>query len=223
VTAFFNASPAIPVVNQNVTFDGSGSFTNPSGGIASYSWNFGDNSMTGQGRVVSHNYTASAPYTVTLTVTDNSGGVGKISKSVFVSANLGGINVNIRQVGGNQVIGLVIASLYNGSVFVENRTKPALTAGSVFFLGLKPGPYRVSFSGPSVVVSSVTETVIPGWITYDTAFLTLVDQPRSDSLGFYILLLVTAGGGIALGSVAILRRRNVEKRRSASRDRANNR
>jgi hypothetical protein len=168
--------------------------------------------MIGQGPVLSHNYTTSASYKVTLTVTDKNWAVGKISKSVFVAANLGGITVNIRQVGGNQVVGLVIASLYNGSVFVENRTKPALTAGSVFFLGLKPGPYRVSFSGPGVVVSSMVETVIPGWITYDTAFLTILDQPRSDSLGFYILLLVATGGGIALGSVAILRRRHGKRK-----------
>jgi hypothetical protein len=146
-------------------------------------------------------------------VTDNGGGVGKISKTVFVSANLGGINVNIRAVGGNQVASQVIASLYNGSVFVENRTKPVATTGSVFFLGLKPGSYRVSFSGPGVVLSSMTESVIPGWITYDTAFLTIVDQNRSDSLGFYILLVVVTGGGIALGSVAILRKRHGKRKR----------
>jgi hypothetical protein len=214
VTAFFNTSPAIPIVNQNVSFDGSGSFTTPSGvGIAAYSWDFGDGSMTGHGSVVSHNYTASASYKVTLTVTDKSGGVGKIWKSMFVSANLGGINVNIRAVGGNQVASQVIAGLYNGSVFVENRTKPVATTGSVSFLGLKPGSYRVSFSGPGVVVSSMVETVIPGWITYDTAFLTIVDQSRSDSLGFYILLVVVTGGGIALGSVAILRRRHGRRKR----------
>ena len=221
VTAFFNASPAIPVVRQPISFDGSGSFTNNGAGITAYSWSFGDG-LTGQGSVVSHTYNVSAAYTVTLTVTA-SGSVGKLSKSVFVSVGLGGISVNIRQVGGNQVISSVIASLFNGSVFVENRTKPVFTTGSVSFVGLTPGSYRVSFSGPSVVLSSVMETVIPGWIAYDTAFLTLVDQPRSDSLGFYILLLVVTGGGIALGSVAILRRRHAKERRLTQRGRANNR
>jgi hypothetical protein len=224
VTAFFNVSPAIPIVDQLVYFDGRGSFnsdgTTP---VTTFSWNFGDGTPTDSGPVVSHNFTSPAPYSVTLTVVDQKGFTGKISKTVPVSSNLGGIILNIRQVGGNQLISAVTASLYNGTVFVENRTKPAFATGSVSFVNLKPGPYRVSFSGPGVVLSSVMETVIPGWTGYDTAFLTLVDQPRSDSLGFYILLLVVIGGGIALGSVAVLRRGYAKKRRSASRDRAKNR
>jgi trimeric autotransporter adhesin len=69
--------------NFTATFDASGS-KDPDGTIASYAWNFGDNT-TGTGVNPSHTYAAGNTYLVTLTVTDNSGGTGAISHSVTVS------------------------------------------------------------------------------------------------------------------------------------------
>ncbi len=61
----------------NFGFDGSQS-TDPDGQIVSYAWDFGDG-FTDTGAVVTHEYAAldvNNPYTVTLVVTDNDGGIG---------------------------------------------------------------------------------------------------------------------------------------------------
>ncbi len=65
------------------SFDGSTS-SDPDGTVASYAWNFGDNT-TGTGKTASHTYAAAGTYTVTLTVTDNSGATNAISHSITVS------------------------------------------------------------------------------------------------------------------------------------------
>ena len=62
----------IGTVNEPVTFNGSGS-TDPDGTIVSYDWDFGDGSI-GEGPTPLHTYAADGNYTVTLTVTDDSGG-----------------------------------------------------------------------------------------------------------------------------------------------------
>lgn len=58
-------------VGQPVTFNGSGS-TDSDGTIVSYSWDFGDGGSS-LGSIVSHVYSSPGTYTVSLTVTDNSG------------------------------------------------------------------------------------------------------------------------------------------------------
>lgn len=71
------------------SFDGSAS-SDPDGTIASYAWEFGDNT-TGTGVNPSHTYASYGTYTVKLTVTDNSGKTGATTRSVTLtdpSANL---------------------------------------------------------------------------------------------------------------------------------------
>lgn len=58
-------------VGQPVTFNGSGS-TDSDGTIVNYSWDFGDGGSS-LGAIVSHVYSSPGTYTVSLTVTDNSG------------------------------------------------------------------------------------------------------------------------------------------------------
>ncbi|MGZ4799909.1 MAG: beta strand repeat-containing protein, partial [Acidimicrobiia bacterium] len=58
--------------------------TDVDGTIASSLWNFGDSS-TGSGATTSHTYNAAGTYTVTLTVTDNAGGISSTSQSVTIT------------------------------------------------------------------------------------------------------------------------------------------
>lgn len=96
VTCHSNMSPAnvppvavagadtVATVNKPVTLSGAGS-TDSDGTIASYAWNFGDGT-TGSGVSVSKTYTTVGTYTVTLTVTDNSGATSADTCIVTVQA-----------------------------------------------------------------------------------------------------------------------------------------
>ncbi len=64
-------------------FDGSSS-TDDDGTIASYAWDFGDNT-TGTGVAPQHPYATAGTYPVALTVTDNRGGTGAVTGSVTVT------------------------------------------------------------------------------------------------------------------------------------------
>lgn len=79
-TAAFGAT----VNNLSATLDASAS-TDPDGTIASYRWDFGDGS-TGTGQVASHTYAAAGSYTVSLTVTDNSGQLSTATKTVTATS-----------------------------------------------------------------------------------------------------------------------------------------
>ncbi len=71
-TASFMATPPIGAETDTITFDASAS--SDDGWIVSYEWDF-DDGATGTGKVVQHIYNVVGTYAVTLTVTDNEGGV----------------------------------------------------------------------------------------------------------------------------------------------------
>ncbi len=62
------------------SFDGNRS-ADPDGSIASYAWDFGDGA-SGSGQEASHTYGRAGSYMITLTVTDNAGAKGSISKAI---------------------------------------------------------------------------------------------------------------------------------------------
>jgi len=70
--AQFTYSPIVPLTGETVTFNAS--LSTPDGGIIiSYDWNFGDGTPNATGMITTHAYTDNGTYTVTLTVTDDSG------------------------------------------------------------------------------------------------------------------------------------------------------
>ena len=79
VAAYSSSSAALAL-----SVDGSGS-SDPDGTIASYAWTFGDGG-TASGATATHTYAAAGSYPVTLTVTDNRGGVTSVTKTVTVTA-----------------------------------------------------------------------------------------------------------------------------------------
>ncbi len=70
--ANFTFTPSSPLAEQSVQFDGSLS-ADPDGFITGWEWAFGDSSFTAFGTFVSHTFASPGNYTVSLTVTDNSG------------------------------------------------------------------------------------------------------------------------------------------------------
>jgi LysM repeat protein/outer membrane biosynthesis protein TonB len=67
-----------------VIFDGSGS-SDSDGTIESYEWDFGDGSAAGSGESVTHGYTSTGSFEVTLTVTDNCGATAVDTTGVTIS------------------------------------------------------------------------------------------------------------------------------------------
>jgi PKD repeat protein len=59
-----------------------GSTSTASAGIASYSWDFGDQSDPGTETAPVHQFPAAGPYSVTLTVTDANGATGSVTQTV---------------------------------------------------------------------------------------------------------------------------------------------
>jgi len=92
--AIIEVNPTKVVVNEEVTFDGSGTLinANPEGATAvKYEWDFGDGE-TANGAEVTHTYTRIGTYKVTLTVTDSAGRKGSATESVNVGASTGNTN-----------------------------------------------------------------------------------------------------------------------------------
>ena len=81
-TTSFTFSPANPLPNQWITFDGRGS-SDPDGTITSWAWNFGDGA-TGTGSQIQKRYSSGGTYTVALTVTDNRGATATTTRTVTV-------------------------------------------------------------------------------------------------------------------------------------------
>jgi streptogrisin C len=75
------ASFSYSASGTSVYFDGSYSY-DPDGSIVSYAWNFGDGT-TGSGATVNHTYPYEGYFTVTLTVTDNTGKTGVSTQSIY--------------------------------------------------------------------------------------------------------------------------------------------
>ncbi len=80
--------PYTGVVQQGITFDGTGS-TDPDGSIASYRWDFGDGSAVVDfgtaSAILQHSYPATGTYIVTLTVVDDAGAPHAATTSATVS------------------------------------------------------------------------------------------------------------------------------------------
>jgi large repetitive protein len=83
-TADFVFSPVQPVVSQVAQFDASASKAAPGRSIVSYNWNWGDGEFGSRGPTEDHDYGVAGTYTVRLTVTDDLGQTGTVSRSVVV-------------------------------------------------------------------------------------------------------------------------------------------
>lgn len=71
------------LVNTSYVFKADES-TSPNGDIVSYSWDFGDGSREATTKTISHSFDRQGTYEVTLTVTDEEGKEGEISKLITV-------------------------------------------------------------------------------------------------------------------------------------------
>nr|QNO45489.1 hypothetical protein CEDKBFPB_00001 [Methanosarcinales archaeon ANME-2c ERB4] len=95
--ANFTYSPDSLRTMDTVTFDASASCDpDPEGDIVAYSWNFGDigdgNITTGTDTMITHSYKTEGYYVVSLTVTDDKGAAGQVSRLITVTSPRGDLN-----------------------------------------------------------------------------------------------------------------------------------
>ncbi len=82
-TADFSYSPAIPGIDQPITFDASPSTATAPSEIVEYLWDFGDGENASTNTpTIEHTFTEGGSFTVTLTVIDNAT-ASELTKSVF--------------------------------------------------------------------------------------------------------------------------------------------
>jgi PKD repeat protein len=84
-----NAKPTAdfppPTCAVNIACNFAGTGTDTDGSIAGYSWDFGDQTPASTDQNPSHTYATGGTYQVTLTVTDNDGATGSVTKPVTVT------------------------------------------------------------------------------------------------------------------------------------------
>ncbi len=100
-------------VNQAINIDASNSY-DLDGYIAKYIWDFGDGT-TGTGRIVTHSYSAYKPYSVTLTVTDNSGATASATKGILIEnmAPVAVINTSLTETETQEIVSFSGTSSYD--------------------------------------------------------------------------------------------------------------
>ena len=223
LVAFFNYSPSDPTVSvfilpgQSTLFDASGSVdaVNSSLTPSNYSWNFSDGSgvLNTASPTVSHTFSVPGNYSVQLVVTD-AGRTGSITRIVSVVPALGKLFLTVLDQTGAPLRGNVMVEVFNSSFISTPFARKTIdNFGQVQFNGLIPGTYSVVLSGQTVIKSSRTETIGPGWTTRDTVLLTPVTPPPDYSWLVYVIPLV--GGLGILTTVAVMRKRKSERSRSS--------
>jgi PKD repeat protein len=224
VTAFFDyqpdysqdsiVSPSI-LPNQPASFDASNSFVANDSlmGFRSYYWSFGDTgTLNGTASVVSHTFGLPGAYTVALTVTDNKGQTGSLSRRVSVLPALGNIALTVEnQAGTLQRLNVRVRVFNSSSSSTPFLNQTTDGNGQVNINRLVPADYYLTFSGAGIVTSSKMESAIPGFTRQDTVHVSFVPVPQ-DYSGLIYLGTILGGLAIITGLIVYQKSRRSAKK-----------
>lgn len=142
----FNEAP----IGSGIIHFNASSSSDPDGTIASYRWNFDDQSPIGNGAMVDHAFIDYRIYNVTLTVTDNSGKTKSVTKAVdlrntnpvanFNFYNQGNLSISLSGLSSTDIDGTVVSYHWN---FGDGVTG---TGAQVSHSYNSPGPYVVTLT-----------------------------------------------------------------------------
>ncbi|MFT3860689.1 PKD domain-containing protein [Micropruina sp.] len=160
VTTVTNASPTASftssVASLSVSFDASGS-SDSDGSVASYAWDFGDGG-SGTGKTLAHTFPAAGDYAVTLTVTDDGGATGSVTKNVTAVAASG----TLAKDGFGRTESSSWGSADTGGAWTRYGT------ASLFSVGSGVGQIKLSAAsaGPRAALESVSSTETEAYVTF---------------------------------------------------------
>ena len=120
-SAVISVNPETGRAPLDVTFNAAGSFI-PSGRVATYSWDFGDNT-SGNGINATHRYATPGQYTAKLTIEDEKGNIAVQTKDIFVvDPNACIADGELSYEVWNNISGTIIANLTSNANFPDNPT-----------------------------------------------------------------------------------------------------
>ena len=163
-------------VNEQLTFDASGATDNV--GVTSYEWDF-DDSSTATGQVVTHAYSASTSYTVTLTVSDEAGNTNQSTATVNVQSDK---TAPTADAGSNQTVTAGNSLTFDGTGSSDGGTGISTYKWDIG----ADGSYELSGSQPSHTFSSSG--------TYAVR-LRVTDGAGNTATDTVTITVQTAGGG----------------------------
>ena len=166
------ANPAGPyqgTTGSPVAFDGSAS-SDPDGTIVSYDWTFGDGG-TASGATPTHAYNSAGTYTVTLTVTDDTGRTAAATTSATVQVPNVGENLyaaNCADCHGDPWSGPAVDPSLPGLKRVTGARSCTIT-GAIFGTSVFPGgvPDMVAFGNQQLTTTQID--AIAGYLNSSTA------------------------------------------------------
>jgi PKD repeat protein len=91
--AAFSFTPTTAIFPADISFDASAS-RDPDGSVVRYAWSFGDGGL-GTGKTVTHSYKTFGTFAVKLTVTDNKGATGSLSKAIQILRLFQPLNIQV--------------------------------------------------------------------------------------------------------------------------------
>jgi chitodextrinase len=152
-----------------VAFDGSAS-SDPDGGIVGYDWTFGDGG-TASGAKPTHAYSATGTYTVTLTVTDDTGRRATATTSASIQATVAGENLyaaNCANCHGDPWSGTAVDPSLPGLKRVTGARSCTIT-GAIFGTSVFPQgvPDMVAFGNQQLTTTQID--AIAGYLNSRTA------------------------------------------------------
>ncbi len=217
VASFSSSSTSVLIPNP-ITFNATASY-DPDGTIVTYSWTFGDGG-TNAGPIVTHLYTLAGTYTVTLTVTDNSGTTASSTVTVIVSQRTSTTTVSCTPL----TVSLGQSLSCSARVSDTSPGTPSTPTGTVTFT-----PSGTCILAGSGATASCTTTVTPamsGTVSISASYagdtahatnngattITVQGAPPSGNLSvplFYFGILAAVVAALLIGAFLAFRRHRV--------------
>jgi PKD repeat protein len=216
-SATFSSSTTSTLTGTPISFNGTASYDSD-GTVTSWSWNFGDGSSA-LGSTTTHTYTTAGNYTVTLTVTDNSGTTGTTTSQITITGQEPVVSITpstMTPTSGQTVTISITASDQYGSIVT---TKVDWGDGTTATLSGSPASdshtYTVSGSADKPYTITVTVTNNSGQSTSATSTVTVQPSSNNSSSGnlslplYYFGILAIAIAALLAGGFLAFRRHRV--------------